>query len=137
VAKILDMLKQTEQARSKGQVSKAAGAGAAGQQDHWTTNCLYVRVALFVYGYTADDIPFHEVTYTIAINAQGGWIVMRTRVQPGQRLVVTNQGNEWTQECIVVSIRVGQAQGIEVAVEFPNPLPDFWRNLETGKDTDL
>lgn len=130
------MMKQTEQTSSKSQVCKATGTGAAGQRDHWTTNCIYVRVSLFVYGYTAEDIPFHEDTYSIAINARGGWIVMRTRVQPGQRLAVTNHGNEWTQECTVASIRARQGQGIDVAVEFPNPLPDFWRNLETGKGTD-
>jgi len=58
---------------------------------------------------------------------------MSSRVQPGQRLAVTNQGNDQTEQCIVVSVVTGSSNGNKIALKFPSPMPRFWRELEIGK----
>ena len=61
---------------------------------------------------------------------------MASSVQPGQRIVVTNQGNDQTQECVVVSV-TAQLGGSHVAFKFPTPMPQFWRGLEIGNSSAL
>jgi hypothetical protein len=95
---------------------------------------VYVHIPLFVYGRTPAGDPFHEETWTISINGSGGLISMSSCVQPGQRLVVTNQGNDQTEQCIVVSVKAGPTDGSKIALKFPAPMPQFWRQLEIGKN---
>jgi hypothetical protein len=98
---------------------------------------IYVQIPMFIYGYVPGDVPFHEGARTIAIDAKGGLIYMRTAVQPGQRLFVTNEANERTQECAVVFADTRLARGIAVEFEFSIPMPQFWHNMEIGKTIQL
>ena len=94
------------------------------------TSRIYVRLPLSVYGVGRD--PFYEETHTISIHGAGGLILMASSVQPGQRILVANQGNNQTQECVVVSV-AAQPEGSYVAFRFPTPMPQFWHGLEIGK----
>jgi general secretion pathway protein A len=89
-----------------------------------------IKLPLFVYGYASDGTPFYEQAETIATNDRGGLISMKTPVQPGQRLLVTNKDNECSQECIVEFLGAHLARGVDVAVEFPTPMPQFWSPKE-------
>jgi hypothetical protein len=101
------------------------------------TERIHVRIPLFVYGYARDDeVPFYEDTCTIVINAHGALISMQTTVQPGQRLLVTNEGNERSQEGVVVSVGAKKRGGADVAFTFSAPIPQFWSNLEIGRRAD-
>ena len=93
------------------------------------TNRINVHLPLSVYGVSRD--PFYEETNTISIDGTGGLVLMASTVQPGQRILVTNQGNGQTQACVVVSV-VAQPAGSHVAFKFPTPMPQFWRGLEIG-----
>ena len=93
----------------------------------------YVQIPLFVYGYPPSGEPFYEEVCTVAINAEGGLISMETVVRPGQLMLVTNKGNEQTQECIVISVAARLGNKLDVEVKFPAPSPQFWRNVEIGK----
>lgn len=106
---------------------------AAKRPERRRTARLNVQVPLFVYGYTPEGNPFYEDACTIAINTQGGLIFMPTIVRPGQRLLVTKEGNEQAKECIVLSVRARLSQGADVALEFPTPLPHFWGDWEGQK----
>jgi hypothetical protein len=97
------------------------------------TTRIDAHLPLFIYGYLGSD-PFYEETFTISINGTGGLILMANRVQPGQRIMVTNQGNDQTQECVVVSVAT-QPAGSYVAFKFPTPMPQFWHGLQLGKGT--
>jgi hypothetical protein len=44
-----------------------------------------------------------------------------------------NKGNESTQQCVVLSVRVRQEGGFEVGFEFLTPIPQFWQNLEIAR----
>ena len=100
------------------------------------TSGIYVHLPLFVHGDMLGGDLFYEETYTISINGTGGLIMMASSVQPGQRIVVTNQGNDQAQECVVVSV-AAQPAGSYVAFKFPTPMPQFWRGLEIGSSSAL
>jgi len=108
---------------------KIAETSTAEYTDRRVTSRIYVHLPLSIYGVGRD--PFYEETYTISINGTGGLILMASSVQPGQRILVTNQGNDQTQECVVVSV-VAQPTGSHVAFKFPTPMPQFWHRLEIG-----
>lgn len=136
MSKIFDALKLAELFRARRKDAKPAGTRTSilDHTDRRRTTRIQVDVPLFIYGYTQGGNTFYEETHTIEINGGGGLVAMTSRVQPGQRLAVTNQGNEQTQECVVVSIRAHLAHANHIALKFPTPMPQFWQALEIGKD---
>jgi hypothetical protein len=50
-------------------------------------------------------------------------------VVAGQKLLLINEAAEQVQECRVVRTSCRDSQELEVAVEFPNPQPQFWSRL--------
>jgi hypothetical protein len=130
MSKIFEALRRAELLRAKRKDIKTVGASDAGYTDRRTTSRIHVRIPLFVYGYTPGGDPFYEETYSIVVNGAGGLISMTSDVRPGQRLVVTNEGNDQSQECVVVSIEPYRSH---IALKFPAPTPQFWRDLEIGK----
>ncbi len=105
----------------------------AGHSDHAMTRTK-AHLPLFIYGSLPGGDPFSEEAFTVSITGTGGWIFMASKVQPGQRIMITNQGNDQTQECVVVSV-AAQPAGSYVAFRFLNPMPQFWHGLEIGKGT--
>jgi general secretion pathway protein A len=89
---------------------------------------------LFVYGCEPDGTPFYEEAQTIATSVHGGLISLKTPVQPGQRLLLTNKENECSQECVVEFLGPRLRRGFDVAFEFPVPAPHFWSAREAEKD---
>jgi hypothetical protein len=130
MSKIFEALRRAELLRAKRKDIKTVGASDAGYTDRRTTSRIHVRIPLFVYGYTPGGDPFYEEIYSIVVNGAGGLISMTSDVRPGQRLVVTNEGNDQSQECVVVSIEPYRSH---IALKFPAPTPQFWRDLEIGK----
>lgn len=131
--KILAMLRWGKLYPAKRTDHRSNGTRTVELPDRRVTPRVHVHIPLFVYGHTQTGDPFHEETSTISINGAGGLISMSSRVQPGQRLVVTNQGNDQTEQCIVVSVVAGTTDGSNIALKFPTPMPQFWRGLEIGK----
>jgi hypothetical protein len=131
--KIFAMLRWAKSNPAKRTDPKTAGTATVKFTDRRETPRVYVHIPLFVYGHKPSGDPFHEEAHTISINGAGGLISMSSRVQPGQRLAVTNQGNDQTEQCIVVSVVAGTADGGNIALKFPTPMPQFWRELEIGK----
>jgi hypothetical protein len=58
---------------------------------------------------------------------------MRTAVQPGQRLFVTNEANKRTQERMVIFADTRLARGFAVAFDFPIPMAQFWHDFGIGR----
>ena len=102
--------------------------------DRRATSRIDVHLPLFIYGSLPGGDPFYEETFTISINGTGGLILMASSVQPGQRIMITNQGNDQTQECVVASV-TAQPAGNYVAFKFPTLMPQFWHGLAIGKGT--
>ena len=131
--KIFAMLRWAKSYPAKRPDPKTPGTTTLEITDRRVTPRVYVHIPIFVYGRTPSGDPFHEEARTISINGAGGLISMSSRVQPGQRLAVTNQGNDQTEQCIVVSVVAGTADGSNIALKFPAPMPQFWRGLEIGR----
>jgi hypothetical protein len=110
---------------------------AIGKPDQRQTGRARVKIPLFIYGNTLQGAPFLEESHTIDINAHGALIAMKTTVIPGQRLLLTNETNEKTQQCTVLAVRVRQGEVEEnaVAVAFGIPAPEFWRKLDAHKSS--
>ena len=102
--------------------------------DRRATSRIDAHLPLFIYGSLLGGDPFYEETFTISINETGGLIWMAGSVEPGQQIMVTNQANDQTQECVVVSVEA-QPAGSRVAFKFPSLMPQFWHGLEIGKGT--
>jgi hypothetical protein len=98
--------------------------------DHRVTSRTYIHLPLAVYG--VGRAPFYEETHTMSIHGAGGLMPMASGVRPGQRILVANQVNDQTQDCVVVSV-AAQLAGNYVAFRFANPAPQFWHGLEIGK----
>jgi hypothetical protein len=133
VHKFLAILRWVKSYRAKPAIANTARTPDAEYLDRRSTPRVDVHIPLFVYGRTPKGDPFHEETCTISINRAGGLISMSSRVQPGQRLVVTNQGNDQTEQCIVVSVVRGSRNGSKIALKFHSPMTRFWRELEIGE----
>src|SRR5262249_16180123 len=103
----------------------AEGANAFANVDVTQRN-----LPLFIYGYWPDGTPFYEETQSIATTTRGGLVSMRTPMQRGQRLLITNKENECSQECVVEFVGANLARGVDVAFEFSVPTPHFWTVLE-------
>jgi hypothetical protein len=130
MSKIFEALKRAESKRTDTTTSRAS---IPGHTERRRTGRIHVHIPLFIYGYTPAGKPFYEETHTIVISGTGGLISTKSRVHPGQRLVVTNEGNDQTQECVVVSVKPQRLRSKHIALKFPTPTPQFWRGLEIGK----
>lgn len=82
---------------------------------------------LLVYGSNAEKQPFHEESETIDANENGCLFLLAGDVSKGQRLFLTNMRNHAEQECRVVYIGRRVKGKVRVGVEFPRPMPQFWR----------
>ena len=131
--KIFAILRRAGSFLAKGTDGSTAKMPTADPTDRRGTRRVSVQIPVFVYGRTLGGNPFYEETFTILVNGNGGLISMSSRVRPGQRLVVTNQGNDQTELCIVVSVEPRVTDRSKIALKFPAPMPQFWRGLEIGK----
>ena len=101
--------------------------------DRRLTRRVLVEIPLSVEGESPRRDSFRENTRTISINAHGGLMALLMPVQPGQRLLVTNHGNERTQEAVVVWAKLRHPSGMNIGFRFSAATPQFWSNLEIGQ----
>ncbi len=67
-----------------------------------------------------------ERTHTLAVNRFGGLIALRTSVDPGQCLLMTNTASRVSKECRVVYLGPRDQDAWQVGIEFLDPTVDFW-----------
>jgi hypothetical protein len=79
-----------------------------------------------VYGRSARNHPFRDVTATMAVSLYGGLLDMKPRVTLGQKILVVNTFTQEERECRVVYVDSKQRGRRKVAVEFANTDGDFW-----------
>jgi general secretion pathway protein A len=123
--------RHNERSRARRTYKTHAEGGSSRQDLPPSVGVAQAKLPLFIYGYWPDGTPFYEETQAIATNPRGGLTSMRTPVQPGQRLLITNKKNECSQECVVELLGASLARGVDVAFEFSAPTPEFWGISET------
>lgn len=123
MSRIWDMMKAVEaDAAAKGGIPEAGQPTAERRcaPRSWTFS------PVLVYGYTAENEPFHEGTEALHVNAGGALITLTCGVAEGQTLILYNKRNEKEQRCRVVCRRSGYLHRAAVAVKFLELSPDFW-----------
>lgn len=85
------------------------------------------HVPIFVYGHAMDQQPFHEEAYSANVSELGALLIMTATVRPGQALLLTNKVTQQEQACRVAHVAERDLQSVEVAIEFAQLTPDFWR----------
>lgn len=79
-----------------------------------------------VYGRSARNHPFRDITATMAVSLYGGLLEMKPRVKLGQKILVVNTFTQEERECRVVYVESKQRGRRKVAVEFASANGDFW-----------
>jgi len=98
----------------------------AEQSDRRRSKRWSAHVPLFVYGHPTGRQPFYEEAYSTNVSALGARLIMMATVQPGQTLLLVNNVSQAEQECRVAYVGGRDPQTVEVAVEFSQPVEDFW-----------
>ena len=87
-----------------------------------------------IYGHGQGPSPFFEENSILNASETGALLLMRAPVVAGQKLLLINEASEQVQECLVVRTSCRESKELEVAVEFPNPQPQFWSRLSERDD---
>jgi hypothetical protein len=128
VIKLFDSLKRVQKKETSHRTKLAVPQKTERRRcPRWSAN-----VPVFVYGHNASRQPFHEEAYSANVSEAGALLVMKATVRPGQTLLVTNKLTQEEHECRVAYVSSRDPESVDVAVEFDDPTPDFWR-LPTGE----
>ena len=88
---------------------------------------VLMQVGVVIRGKDTQGKSFEEETSTLAINAHGALIPLKTRITSGSTIKMQHKMTSEDQECHVVflgPVREGKA---EIGLEFSAPRPAFWR----------
>ena len=88
---------------------------------------VLLSVPISVHGKTAKNQDFNEETRTLVVNAHGALISLAAQVVANQKVFVSNNSTQQTQECRIVYLGNMQAGKAQMGVEFLNPSPTFWQ----------
>jgi hypothetical protein len=76
---------------------------------------------------TVGDQSFHEKTKTITVNANGCLVLLAAKVKRGQSLTIINPQTQEELPSTVCFLGDSNGGKSEVAFEFSEPSPKFWR----------
>jgi hypothetical protein len=126
MSKIWDALREAERLKNQRVYEQGLQNHRDAIPERRSTERFLANAPLLVYGYGATDDPFHEGTEALYVNARGGLITLTTAVNPGQTLLLINKVNLKEEKCTVVRRASTYLNRTAIAVEFPQPVPDFW-----------
>jgi hypothetical protein len=105
-----------------GQTLNTAAPGARRRSQR-----VLMQVGVRIRGTDAHGQTFEEDTETLAINAHGALILLRSRITTGSKVELRHSRTEEQQECHVVFLGPVRSGKAEVGLEFSSPRPAFWR----------
>jgi len=79
-----------------------------------------------VCGESPERKPFREEALTVTFNAHGALLVLREKVELGQKLLLMNPTTWDEQEACVVYFTTSYGGLTYVGIEFMRPAPEFW-----------
>jgi hypothetical protein len=77
---------------------------------------------------------FREETFTLSASAHGVLLTLKTKVEVGQKVVLSNKKNWDECEGQIVYIGAPHAGLTRVGIEFDRPAPDFWSLVKPPAD---
>lgn len=88
---------------------------------------ISIRIPVMAYGWSRDEISFHENTATLLVNASGGLITLQAKVSVGGTIFVVNQTTQAEQECRVAYVGPEFEGKLRVGLAFKRQAPSFWK----------
>ena len=88
---------------------------------------VLMALVVRIHGYDPQGGRIDEETQTLAINAHGALVSMKSRVTSGGQLFLTNKRTGEEQECHVVYLGPVRGGKAEIGLEFTAARPGFWR----------
>lgn len=88
---------------------------------------VLMQVSVRIRGNDAQGKPFQEDAATLAINAHGALVPLRSRLTSGSKVFMQHKHTEEEQECLVVFLGPVRSDKAEIGLEFSKPCPGFWR----------
>jgi Fe-S cluster assembly iron-binding protein IscA len=99
------------------------------------TQRVRIGMSVVIRGTETDQV-FEEKTRTITVNANGCLVLLGTKVKRGQNLRIINPQTQEELACRVCFLGETRDGKSEVAFEFSEPSPKFWRIAFPPNDWD-
>jgi hypothetical protein len=96
---------------------------------HRRSHRVMLSIAIVISGDRLNGHRFSEETFTSVVNAHGALILLAEEVMRGQLVSIRNvkSGDELQGEVVDMGESVAATGKCEVAIEFLEPAPRFWR----------
>jgi hypothetical protein len=88
---------------------------------------VLMQVAVRIRGEDAQGKIIEEETETLAINAHGALVLLKSRFTSGSTVFLKHKRTEEEQECHVAFLGPVRAGKVEIGLEFTSARPAFWR----------
>jgi hypothetical protein len=88
---------------------------------------ISIRIPVMAYGWSHNEISFHEDTTTLLVNASGGLIGLAAKVNVGETIFVVNKTTQAELECRVAYVGPEFEGKLRVGFAFKRQAPSFWR----------
>ena len=88
---------------------------------------LPLRIPVVIYGYTKNTGAFHEEAETLTVNASGTLVMLKTKLELGESVFLTQRSTGQEQEVRVVYLDPYSERETKVGLAFKYPIPNFWR----------
>jgi len=87
---------------------------------------VLLDVPLIVRGEAADKQPFLEETFTLTVSAHGALVVLGSKVELGQKVILNKLKTSDEREATIAFLGPPYAGLSTVGLQFASPSPDFW-----------
>lgn len=87
----------------------------------------FMRVPVVVYGWTSKCGAFHEETETVIVNSSGAQVLLRTKLELGDRVFLIHKSSRAVQEVRVASLEASSEGEMKVGLAFERPILNFWK----------
>jgi len=88
---------------------------------------ISIHIPVMAYGWSSEEISFHENSTTLLVNASGGLITLKAKVSVGDTMFVVNKSTQGEQECRVAYVGPEFEGKLRVGFAFKRQAPSFWK----------
>jgi hypothetical protein len=85
-----------------------------------------LSVPVFIYGYDHSGKPFKEITRTLMVSAEGGFVELAAPVATEHPALLINMATARCISCYITSTHMGASGKAHVGIHFALSSPRFW-----------
>jgi hypothetical protein len=131
MSRIYDSIRTARESRDRIGLNGSDSLGKMDLPERRISPRIDLDIDLAVYGRLPDEDAFYARAKAISGNANGGVFLLSIPVVEGQDLLLINNVTSAEQICNVLNVNIRDIQTSEVAVCFPIPNSDFWKDSAT------